>query len=568
MVKEEHSEQPSRTGAAGRLLSGFCASRPEFKLAFVLLCALFAVVLVYPVVMVLVQSFMDKGAATTANWVETLSQPGFWTMMRNSFVVSGLSGLISALIAFFAAYGLTFTNIDRRTKRLVQLLLLLPLFLPSITYGFAVIYSFGRMGLVTQLLGVQLPVSIYGFWGLLITDVVYTVPPAFLVLYNAFLYVDRRFVIVSRVLGDRPWRTFWITACRPTIGAFLSAFVLSFFLAFTDFGIPVSIAGQYNVIATELYTTMMGAVPNFGDGAVIAISMLVPSVAAVWLLKNAERLNFRYTQISTVPPMKGRWRDAAFYAYFALLAFLFLSILAVVFVVPFVEYWPYKPYFTLEHIRKVLSEDGFWTLYGRSVGVALLSAVVGTACAFAAGMIRSRSNMPSWCRTTMDGVAMLTSTLPGMVLGVGYLFAFSGTPLQNTIAILVLANLVHFLATPYLMATTALSKMNSGWETTGLLMGDSWFKSVCRIIVPNSRTTLIQMFETYFINAMVTISAIVFLTGSRTMVLTTRIKELQYFERFDAIFALSILIFATNVAAKLLLDMLARGSASRPEKEL
>ena len=76
------------------------------------------------------------------------------------------------------------------------------------------------------------------------------------------------------------------------------------------------------------------------------------------------------------------------------------------------------------------------------------------------------------------------------------------------------------------------------------------------------------MFETYFINAMVTISAIVFLTGSRTMVLTTRIKELQYFERFDAIFALSILIFATNVAAKLLLDMLARGSASRPEKEL
>lgn len=549
------------------LFADFFASRIEFKAAWLILVVLFAFILIYPVATVLVQSFLRDGVITLANWVETLSRPHFRQMLANSFIVSGLSGLISALIAFFAAYGLTFTNVDRRTKKAVQILLLLPLFLPSITYGFAVIYSFGRMGLVTQLLGAQLAVSIYGFWGLLITDVVYTVPPAFLVLYNAFLYVDRRFVIVSCVLGDNPLRTFWVTACRPTVGAFVAAFVLSFFLAFTDFGIPVSVAGQYNVIATELYTTMMGAVPDFGNGAVIAIAMLVPSVAAVWLLKNAERLNFRYSQISTAPAMTNRLRDAGFYLYFLVLAFLLFSILAVVFIVPFVEYWPYKPYFTLQHIKEVLSDDGIGDLYLRSIGVAAASAVVGTACAFAAGMIRSRSDMPGWCRTTMDAVAMLTSTLPGMVLGVGYLFAFSGTSLQNTLLILILANLVHFLATPYLMASTALSKMNAGWETTGLLMGDSWFKSVCRIIVPNSRTTLIQMFETYFINSMVTISAIVFLTGSRTMVLTTRIKELQYFERFDAIFALSMLIFLTNIVAKLLFDALARGQAGRPRSE-
>ena len=111
------------------------------------------------------------------------------------------------------------------------------------------------------------------------------------------------------------------------------------------------------------------------------------------------------------------------------------------------------------------------------------------------------------------------------------------------------------------MSTTALSKMNARWETTAQLMGDSWMKSVLRILVPNAKTTLIQMFETYFINSMVTISAIVFLTGTRTMVLTTRIKELQYYERFDAIFVLSLLIFLTNVVAKLILDRLAERSA-------
>lgn len=551
------------TAVLSRLLPlGFRSSRLEYRIAFTALCILFAITLLYPIATVLLQSFLRNGAFTLSNWIETASKPAFRTMLANSFTVSGLSALIASTIAFFAAYGLAFTNIRPGIKKLVQIVMLLPLFLPSITYGFAVIYSFGRMGLISQIFGPP-PFSIYGFWGLLIADVVYALPPAFLVLSNAFRYVDRRFVIVSRVMGDSPWRSFYMTALRPTAGAFISAFVLAFFLAFTDFGIPVSIAGQYSVIATELYATMMGAIPDFGNGAVIAISMLVPSAAAVWVLKRSEKLSFRYSRISEEPPMKSRLRDALFLAFFALVAFILLAIFAVIFVVPFVEYWPYKPDFTLEHVKGVLAESGMGELYLRSVGVAIASAALGTAAAFAAGMIRTRSDMPEWCRMTMDGFAMLTSTLPGMVLGVGFLFAFTGTALQNTLLILVLANLVHFLATPYLMSTTALSKMNAGWETTGLLMGDTWFKSVRRIIVPNARVTLIQMFETYFINSMVTISAIVFLTGSRTMVLTTRIKELQYFERFDAIFALSLLIFLTNVAAKLILDALVRRSGSK-----
>lgn len=147
-----------------------------------------------------------------------------------------------------------------------------------------------------------------------------------------------------------------------------------------------------------------------------------------------------------------------------------------------------------------------------------------------------------------------------MVIGVGFLFAFSGTILQNTIAILILANLVHFFASPYLMGTAALSRMNAGWETTGLLMGDSWIQTIRRVVLPNARATLIEMFELYFINSMVTISAVVFLCGTSTMLLTTKIKEFSYYERFDAIFVLSLLVFVTNVAAKLILDKLAECS--------
>lgn len=530
-----------------------------FRGGFILIAAFLLVALILPVCAVLWQSFLGKnGEVGLQNWAKVLSDPEFFALLGRSFLVAGLSAFLSAVIAFFAAYGLTFTNINRRLKKGVQIVLLLPLFLPSITYGFAVMYSFGRMGLVSQLVG-QPPFSIYGFAGLLIANVVYTLPPAFLILYNAFAYVDRRFVVVSRVMGDGLLRSFYQTALRPTLGAFVSAFVLAFFLAFTDFGIPVSIAGQYNVIATELYAVMMGAIPNFGEGAVLAISMVIPAAFAVWVLKRSDRLNFRYSQISKAAPLENKTRDRAFLVYFGFLTLVLVAIFAVMFIVPFVENWPYKPNFTMRHVEEILGDPSLWSVYLRSVMVAIISAAIGTAITFAAGMIKARSALSTAARTTMDAFAMVTNTLPGMVIGVGYLFVFSGTPLQNTLAIIIMANVVHFFATPYLMSTAALSKMNAGWETTGLLMGDTWWRTVRRVVIPNALPTLYQMFETYFINAMVTISAVVFLCGTRTMLVTTRIKELQYFEKFDAIFVLSLLIFFTNVAAKLLLDRLAEG---------
>ncbi len=532
----------------------FGKGQKELKVLYILITLTLAAILLYPLGCVLFQSVLTKeGGIGLANYTSLLSKSSFWTALANSFTVSGISAAIATLMAFFCAYGLHFTRIRPGVKKVIQIIVLLPLFLPSITYGFAVIYSFGRLGLISQLIAPP-PFSIYGFWGLLIADVIYTLPPAFLILYNAFFYVDRNFITVSKLMGDGPWQTFYMTAIRPVVGSLLSAFILSFFLSFTDFGIPVSIAGEYEVIATQLYTTMMGAIPNFGEGAVIAMAMLVPSVASVVMLRWVDRFNFRYNKISKAEVSTNAFRDALYLLYYVLISLALLSVFVVMFVVPFVKQWPYQPYFTLDVITRIVSDSSIWQVYEHSIGVALVSAAVGTIFCYAAALVKARSQLPSWCQTTMDSFAMITNTVPGMVLGIGFLFAMSGTPLANTFTILVLANLVHFFTTPYMMATSALSKMNAGWETTGALMGDSWIKTVSRVIVPNSLPTLLQMFQYFFVSAMVTISAVVFLTGARTMLLTTKIKELQYFEKFEEIFVLSLLVFLTNVAAKLIFD--------------
>ena len=532
----------------------FGKGQKELKVLYILITLTLAAILLYPLGCVLFRSVLTKdGGLGLSNYSSLLSQQSFWTALGNSFTVSGISAAIATIMAFFCAYGLHFSRIRPGVKKVIQIIVLLPLFLPSITYGFAVIYSFGRLGLVSQLIAPP-PFSIYGFWGLLIADVIYTLPPAFLILYNAFFYVDRNFITVSKLMGDSPTQTFYMTAVRPVVGSLLSAFILSFFLSFTDFGIPVSIAGEYEVIATQLYTTMMGAIPNFGEGAVIAMAMLVPSVASVVMLRWVDRFNFRYNKISKAEVSVNPLRDALYLVYYGLISLALLSVFVVMFVVPFVKQWPYQPYFTLDVITRIISDSSIWQVYEHSIGVALVSAAVGTIFCYAAALVKARSQLPAWCQTTMDSFAMITNTVPGMVLGIGFLFAMSGTPLANTFTILVLANLVHFFTTPYMMATSALSKMNAGWETTGALMGDTWIKTVSRVIVPNSLPTLLQMFQYFFVSAMVTISAVVFLTGARTMLLTTKIKELQYFEKFEEIFVLSLLVFLTNVAAKLIFD--------------
>ena len=546
----------------------FGKGQKELKVLYLLITLTLAAILLYPLGCVLFQSVLTKsGALGFENYASTLTQSQFWTALGNSFTVSGISAAIATVMAFFCAYGLHFTRIQPSIKKVIQIIVLLPLFLPSITYGFAVIYSFGRLGLISQLIAPP-PFSIYGFWGLLIADVIYTLPPAFLILYNAFFYVDRNFITVSKLMGDSPSKTFYITAVRPVVGSILSAFILSFFLSFTDFGIPVSIAGEYEVIATQLYTTMMGAIPNFGEGAVIAMAMLVPSVASVVLLRWVDRFNFRYNKISKSEVSVNRVRDGLYLSYYLIITLALLSVFVVMFVVPFVKQWPYQPFFTLDVITRIVSDSSIWQVYEHSVAVALVSAAIGTVFCYAAALVKARSQLPGWCQTTMDSFAMITNTVPGMVLGIGFLFAMSGTPLANTFTILVLANLVHFFTTPYMMATSALSKMNAGWETTGALMGDSWIKTVSRVLVPNSLPTLLQMFQYFFVSAMVTISAVVFLTGARTMLLTTKIKELQYFEKFEEIFVLSLLVFLTNVAAKLIFDALSNRAQNNDGQSL
>lgn len=534
----------------------------ELKLIFLVLVAVFAVFLAVPAIRLLLKSFLGEDGLTGAYYLDVFSGKGFTTALGNSFAVSIVSALVAVGIAFVMAYIIHYTRLPRGFKRFVQAVATLPMFLPTITYGFAIIYSFGKQGLITRLLGHQF-FDIYGFGGLLVGYVIYTVPVAFLLIHNTMGYVDKKTLVVSKAMGDGTLSTFWIAILRPLLGTLAGAFIQAFFLCFTDFGIPASVGGDYEVIATVLYNEMLGGVPDFNRGAVISVVMLLPSIVSILLLRFLERYNIRYDRISDADLRRNPGRDTAWGLSGTVLAILILCMFVVIFVVPLVERWPYQTGFTLEHFQEVFSDNELQTVYLNSLGMALATALFGTLAAYGAALITARSKLPGWCKQVIDAIALVTNTIPGMVLGLAFLFVFSGTSLQNTFPLMILCNIVHYFSTPYLTMKNSLSKMNAGWETTAMLMGDSWPKTILRVVTPNAAASLIETFSYYFINSMVTISALIFLAGARTMVLTTKIKQLQYINEYDQVFVLSLLILATNLIAKAIFTWLANKSSRK-----
>lgn len=538
----------------------------EIKVIFTLIVVLFAVFLGYPAAGLLGKSFAGTDGITLSIYKEVLTQKGFLTTLVNSFKVAGTSATLTTIIAFCMAYTIHYTNCPKVIKALVKVVAALPMLLPTLTYGFAIIYSFGKQGLITRLFGKQL-FDIYGFNGLLIGYVIYTLPVAFMLINNTMGYVDKKYTVVSRLMGDNAVRNFMMTVIRPLLGTFAAAFIQSFFLCFTDFGIPASVGGKYDVIASVLYRQMLGSVPDFGKGSVVAMMMLVPSVISILILNYLEKYNIRYNKASAVELKKSTARDVGGAILGVLISVCVLSIFAVIFVIPFVTDWPYKVSFSLVHVKTALLNDGLAAVYKNSILVALVSALIGTIIAYGAAIVTARSTVNAKLKKVIEYIALVTNTIPGMVLGLAFLLAFSGTGLQGTFAIIVICNVIHFFSTPYLMMKSSLEKMNASWETTAMLMGDNWLQTIIRVVTPNAASTLIEVFGYYFVNAMVTVSAVIFIAGARTMVITTKIKELQYYNKFNEVFVLSLLILATNLIAKLVFGLLADINKVREFKE-
>ena len=522
----------------------------QINTVYLAILLFFAAFIIIPAVVIFTNAFnSSNGSLSFAAFQAVFSGNSLKTAFFNSCKVSVLSALITTVLAFVLAYTENFTNLPGPFKKILRTLAVFPMLLPTITYGFAIIYSFGKNGLITKITHHQF-FDFYGFKGLVFGYVIYTLPISFTLIKNTMKYIDRRYLVVCKIMGDSSLKAFWTAILTPLLGTLAVSVVQSFFLSFTDFGIPASIGGTYDVVASLLYQTMLGSLPDFHQGAVIALVMLAPSIVSILLLNYLQRFNVRYNKITPMKMRKNVFRDVIWTLLSSIILVCMLSIFIVIFVAPFVKDWPNDLNFTWANLNSVLKDKQLIRVFNNSILTSFLTALFGTGLVYCSALVTSRSHLHPRASIVIEAIAQITNTIPGMVLGIAFLLTFKKTPLHTTMAIIVFCNMIHFFATPYLMMKATLDKMNASWETTAAILGDNWIKTVVRIITPNSKGTLLEVFCYLFINGMVTVSAVVFIAGARTMVITTKIQELQHFSKFNEIFILSLLILVTNLAIK------------------
>ena len=516
----------------------------------------FFLFLAYPIIQIVLTAFPRSGGSSL-----DIFTPEWQRSFANSLKYSLAATSCSTILGFFLAYGNNFTRINRRFLKVNESVLHFPMLLPTITYGFVLIYAFGKQGLWSKVFQQEL-FHIYGSIGILLGFIIYTLPPIFILINNSMKYLDTQLFIVSRLMGDSWYRSLYKTILNPLTRVLAVAFLQGFFMSFTDFGIPSAVGGQTPFITTLLYEGFMGTIPDFQFGSLVALTMLLPSIISILVLNYLQKKVVRYERPRQAVIKKNPVRDWCFRLLFISISLFILGVFAVLIIIPMVSNWPYELTPTLNNFARFIQDDSLILTLKNSLLMALLTAGVGTIIAYSAAILTSRERKLYKVNQVIDSIATITNSIPGMVLGVAYLLLFSGSQLHNTLLILVIVTVVHYFSTPYQMAKEALQKMSLNWENTAKLMGDSWLKTVWRILIPNSKVTIIDIFAYYFFNSMVTISAVIFLTSANTMVITAKLKELQHFGRFNDIFMLSLFLLVINLVMQGITQIIKRIASS------
>ena len=523
------------------------------------------VFLAWPMAQIAWRSLLDNQGRFIglANYVRYVSTPAIGVSITNSLVVALAAMVLTVALAFVYAYALARTRLPGRG--LFRLVAMLPIFAPSLVSAIAFVYAFGNNGIVTRQTGFN--VGIYGAKGIVLAEVFYCFPHAMLILMAALAAADARLYDAAAALGASRLKTFMTVTLPGVKYGLMSACFVVFTLVITDFGVPKVVGGKFSVMATEIYNQVIGQ-QNFTMGATVSVVLLIPAALACVIDRIVQRRQYALVSSSARPlaPGRGRVSQVVLFAYCAVVAGGILGIYGVIVGASVVTRWPYNFALTLKHYR--FDTIGGYTPLLNSVWVAALTAVAGTVITFAGAYLVEKT------RTRASGVLYMLSLLPvavpGMVLGLAYIFVFNAAGsvlnrLYGTLAILVISNLVHYFTVPFLTATTSLKQMDAEFENVSASLGVPFYRTVWRVTVPIALPSIVGISMYFFLNAMVTLSAVVFLVAPGTELAAVAVLLLDDAGESAQATAMSVLIIGIGLLTRLVYWALLRGVTRRTQ---
>lgn len=500
------------------------------------------------------------------NYITYFSTPALVNSISNSLFVASVATVITVALAFAFAYSLAMTRM--RWKGLFRLVMMIPILVPSLLPGIALIYMFGKQGFMTPLLFGH---SIYGPIGIIIGSVFFSLPHAFIIIATALALSDARLHEAAIALRASPLRRFLTVTLPGARYGLISAAFVTFTLVITDFGLPKVIGGQFNVLAVDIYKQVIGQ-QNFEMGAVVSVVLLIPAVLAFVVDRIITRRQQSSVSARSVPfsPRENRWADRVAFAYSLLLACFIVGILLVCQFAALVKLWPYDLSLGLENFDFSRTDGGGWEAYFNSIRMAAYVAVAGTVIVFIGAYIVEKMQGMRAARSALHMLAILPLAVPGLVLGLSYIFFFNdpANPLNflyGTMAILVVSSITHFYTVSHLTAVTALKQLDPEFESVSASLKQPAWRLFSRVTVPVCMPPVLDISIYLFVNAMTTVSAVVFLYSPTTKLASVAVLNMDDAGDIASAAAMGMMIFYTNVAARGLHAAATRGLMQRTQ---
>ena len=487
------------------------------------------------------------------NYRTYFSTPSLFRSIENSLLIATISTIITVSLAFGFAYALNRSCM--RFKGIFRLLAMIPILVPSLLPGIGLVYLFGNQGMIKGLLFGE---SIYGPIGIVLGSVFFTFPHALIIITTALGISDARLYEAAIALRASRWKTFWtVTIPSARYGLISAAFVV-FNLVITDFGLPKVIGGQYNMLAVDIYKQVIGQ-QNFEMGAVVSVVLLIPALFAFGIDRFVQKKQVAQLSARSVPfePRPHRQFDWICFGYCSMVAIFIVGLIAVCQYAALIKFWPYNLSFSLANYNFEIMDGGGWDSYTNSIQLAIYTAIAGTIVVFVGAYMVEKTKGFAATRSAFQFLAMMPMAIPGMVLGLAYIFFFNdpANPLNSiyaTMGILVICTVTHFYTVSHLTAVTALKQMDREFESVAASLKQPFHRLFSKVTVPVCLPSILDISIYLFVNAMTTVSAVIFLYSPDTTLASVAVLNMDDAGDIAPAAAMGMMIFYTNVGARLL----------------
>lgn len=541
-------------------------TREPVVLALVIICfVLLATFVLYPLYSVLRQSVLDDQDLFIGvkNYVHFFTNPYFRQVLYSTLLISTLATLGALSVGTVFAYAMTRTTIP--LKSIFMVTAILPMITPPFVNAFAFILLLGRVGIINIYLEklFHFKFIIYGWHGVVISQIITTFPLAFLVTSAAFSSFDRSLEDSAQDLGARDFRVFRTITLPLITPALMAATLLIYMTNLSAFGAPALLGGGLSVLAVEAVMQTLG-VMDWGMGTTISIILLVPSFL-LFYFQGVYRSKRSYVTVTGAPahaearptPGKIRWPLFAFCSLISLIVFV---IYAVIFAGGFAKVWGVDSALTLAHYRLLLVNAGrsiINSLWMASVG-AFGAALVGLVIAY---LIERKSFIG---RKVMDLVGMLPYAVPGTMMGLGFVVAFNRPPLILTGTALIIILDYTFRRMPFGLRTgvSTLKQIDVALEEASADLGAKWVTTFRRVVLPLLKPAFIAGITFAFIRAITELTSTIFLVTPKWRVMAVDIYNFVEAGSLGMAAAMSSLLMAMVILLLLILYRVTGATAS------